>query len=125
MVESYQGSGRDDDLLALLRTVHLALDAVLGALAAGGRDLSAGEFCLLLAWGGDDVASPGTLGTRTGQPASTVSGVLGRLERKGLVTRAIDPGDRRTFALRLTADGAAAAADARRAAAGWSARAAG
>jgi DNA-binding MarR family transcriptional regulator len=127
MEGSYQGPDADAGarLLALLRTVHLALDAVLGELAAAGHELSAGEFCVLLAWGGDDVASPGSLGTRTGQPASTVSGVLGRLERKGLVTRAVHPTDRRTFALRLTAEGASAAAAARRAAVAWSAQASG
>lgn len=46
----------------------------------------------------------------TGQRPSTLTGVLDRVERKGLVERRLNPADRRSFTIGLTADGEAAAA---------------
>jgi DNA-binding MarR family transcriptional regulator len=45
----------------------------------------------------------------TGQRASTLTGVLDRLERRGLVERRLNPRDRRSFTVELTNAGAAAA----------------
>jgi MarR family transcriptional regulator, organic hydroperoxide resistance regulator len=45
----------------------------------------------------------------TGQRASTMTGVLDRLERRGLVERALNPEDRRSFTVGLTDAGGAAA----------------
>jgi len=51
---------------------------------------------------------------RTGQRASTLSGIVDRLERRGLIERTIHPTDRRSFVLRLTPAGETAAARVRR-----------
>jgi len=45
------------------------------------------------------------LGTRTSLPKMQVSRALAGLERDGLITRAIDPDDRRKLVVRLTAAG--------------------
>jgi MarR family transcriptional regulator, organic hydroperoxide resistance regulator len=45
----------------------------------------------------------------TGQRASTLTGVLDRLERRGLIERRLNPRDRRSFTIALTATGADAA----------------
>lgn len=57
-----------------------------------------------------------------GASVSGVSGLLGRLERQGLITRVKDPDDRRSTLVELTAVGASAEADARRALAELNAR---
>ena len=51
----------------------------------------------------------------TGQRASTLTGILDRLEGRGLVRREPNPRDRRSFTVSLTADGARAATRVRRA----------
>ncbi|MGI5177280.1 MarR family winged helix-turn-helix transcriptional regulator [Dactylosporangium sp. CA-152071] len=50
------------------------------------------------------------LGAATGTRPTTLTGVLDRLERRGLITRAAHPGDRRAVLVTLTAEGAATAA---------------
>ena len=45
----------------------------------------------------------------TGQRPSTLTGVIDRLENRGLLARLINPRDRRSFVLELTPAGAAAA----------------
>jgi MarR family transcriptional regulator, organic hydroperoxide resistance regulator len=50
----------------------------------------------------------------TGQRASTLTGILDRLERRGLVERALNPHDRRSFTVALTPDGVVAAGRVRR-----------
>ena len=91
------------DLIALQRATHaliLALDAELESLG-----LSASETNLLACL---DPATPrriGDLVADTGQRPSTVTGILDRLERRGLVERRLDPADRRSFLVALTKDG--------------------
>ena len=46
----------------------------------------------------------------TGQRPSTLTGVIDRLERRGLLARAVNARDRRSFVLELTPAGEAAAA---------------
>jgi DNA-binding MarR family transcriptional regulator len=55
-------------------------------------------------------ATPGELHRAFGHRHSTVTGILDRLERKGLIERPVDPGDRRSRPVRLTAHGRGAAA---------------
>jgi len=93
-----------DDLIALQRATHaviLALDSELRDL-----DLSASETNLVASL---DAAVPRRIGdvvADTGQRPSTVTGILDRLERRGLVERQLDVYDRRSFLVALTTDGA-------------------
>jgi DNA-binding MarR family transcriptional regulator len=52
----------------------------------------------------------GELAAATGQRPSTLTGVLDRLERRRLVRRRVNPADRRSFTIELTAAGTRAAA---------------
>jgi MarR family transcriptional regulator, organic hydroperoxide resistance regulator len=54
--------------------------------------------------------SVGELVAATGQRPSTLTGVLDRLERRRLVRRRVNPTDRRSFTIALTAPGERAAA---------------
>ena len=53
--------------------------------------------------------SIGDLARVTGQRRSTLTGVLDRLEHRRLVRRRVNPADRRSFTIELTAPGARAA----------------
>jgi MarR family transcriptional regulator, organic hydroperoxide resistance regulator len=91
------------DLIALQRATHaliLALDAELDSLG-----LSASETNLIACLTPDEPRRIGELVAATGQRPSTVTGILDRLERRGLVERGLDPDDRRSFRVALTADG--------------------
>ncbi len=59
---------------------------------------------LMVLWRQDDLKS-GDLGRRAGLEPSTMTGLLDRLERDGLVTRAPDPHDRRAHRICLTEEG--------------------
>jgi DNA-binding MarR family transcriptional regulator len=54
--------------------------------------------------------SIGELVAATGQRPSTLTGVLDRLERRRFVRRRVNPADRRSFTIALTASGERAAA---------------
>jgi MarR family transcriptional regulator, organic hydroperoxide resistance regulator len=54
--------------------------------------------------------SVGELVAATGQRPSTLTGVLDRLEHRRLVRRRVNPADRRSFTIALTASGERAAA---------------
>jgi DNA-binding MarR family transcriptional regulator len=100
------------DLIASLEaTVHRVLDRLGRELADLG--LSHGEVNALAQLGED--ATVAQLQRATGQRASTLTGVLDRLERRGLVERRLNPRDRRSFEVSLTADGRRAAARVRQA----------
>jgi DNA-binding MarR family transcriptional regulator len=91
------------DLIALQRATHaliLALDLELESLG-----LSASETNLIACLAPDGPRRIGELVTDTGQRPSTVTGILDRLERRGLVARQLDPDDRRSFRIGLTQDG--------------------
>ena len=94
-------------MLALQRTTHHTLHALSGALAD--LNLTAAEINALA-----NLADHGTLNVRelsaeTGTRATTLTGVLDRLEGRGYLTRELDPADRRSFRLPLTEAGQAAA----------------
>jgi DNA-binding MarR family transcriptional regulator len=95
-------------VLALHRATHHTLHALSTALA--GSNLTAAEINALanLAEGG--VHSVRELSDRTGTKASTLTGVLDRLESHGYLTRELDTADRRSFRLPLTEAGQAVAA---------------
>lgn len=54
------------------------------------------------------------LGAAVGSRPATMTGILDRLERRGLISRAARPGDRRAVQIQLTPDGERAAAQIRR-----------
>ena len=73
-----------------------------------------GEECYV-ATGGQ--RSVGSLAAATATRPTTLTSVLDRLTRRGFVTRELDPADRRSFLVSLTAEGRRAAGAARAAAA--------
>jgi DNA-binding MarR family transcriptional regulator len=94
-------------VLSLQRTTHHTLHALSGALAD--LNLTAAEINAL-----GNLADRGALNVRersaeTGTRATTLTGVLDRLESRGYLTRELDPTDRRSFRLSLTEAGQAAA----------------
>jgi len=95
-------------VLALQRATHRTLQALSSSLAD--LSLSAAEINVLANLGEGGMISVRQLSERTGTRASTLTGLLDRLENRGYVTRELDPADRRSFRLPLTEAGQAAAA---------------
>jgi DNA-binding MarR family transcriptional regulator len=89
------------------RVTHRLLEALDAELAA--LDLSAAETNALACFAGRRSRTVRELVTATGQRPSTLTGVLDRLERRGLVERRPNPADRRSIAVHLTGEGRAAA----------------
>jgi MarR family transcriptional regulator, organic hydroperoxide resistance regulator len=92
-------------IAALEATVHVVLDHLAEELADLG--LSQGEVNALLQLDEGVALTVARLQASTGQRASTLTGVLDRLERRGLVERALNPEDRRSFTVVLTKAGVA------------------
>jgi MarR family transcriptional regulator, organic hydroperoxide resistance regulator len=99
-------------ILELQRATHATLHVLSTNLAD--LDLTASEINALgnLADGKDRTVSE--LGAAVGSRPATLTGVLDRLERRGLITRGSRPGDRRVVLIGLTVDGAQTAALIRR-----------
>ena len=95
-------------VLALQRTTHYTLRALSAALAD--LNLSAAEINALANLDDDGTLSVRQLSERTGTRASTLTGLLDRLENRGYLSRELDPADRRSFRLPLTETGQAVAA---------------
>ena len=94
---------------SLRRATHLVSEALATELAA--LELTQGEMHVLADLAGmSGRATPGELHRAFGHRHSTVTGILDRLEGKGLIERPADPGDRRSRPVRLTVDGRRAAA---------------
>jgi DNA-binding MarR family transcriptional regulator len=90
------------------RVTHLLLHAVEEELAD--LRLSAAETNALACFAGASARTVGELVAATGQRPSTLTGVLDRLERRGLIARAPNPADRRSIVIRLTPTGTTVAA---------------
>lgn len=93
-------------MLALQRATHHTLHALSGALAE--LNLTAAEINALGNLAERGALSVSQLSAETGTKASTLTGVLDRLERRGYLTRELDAADRRSFRLVLTEQGATA-----------------
>jgi MarR family transcriptional regulator, organic hydroperoxide resistance regulator len=89
------------------RVTHRLLAALDDELSDLG--LSAAETNLLACFAGEPGRAVRELVAATGQRPSTLTGVLDRLERRGLVARTTHPDDRRSVLVRLTSDGERAA----------------
>jgi MarR family transcriptional regulator, organic hydroperoxide resistance regulator len=91
------------------RATHRLLAAVDHELAS--LRLSPAETNALACFGGRPSVAVRELVAATGQRPSTLTGVLDRLERRGLIERRPNPADRRSIAVHLTAAGRDQAAE--------------
>jgi DNA-binding MarR family transcriptional regulator len=103
---SLPAAGEVPLVAAWQQATHRLLAALDDALADLG--LSAAEVNALACLG--DGATVRDLVAATAQRPSTLTGVLDRLERRGLIERAANPADRRSVLVRLTPAGRPAAA---------------
>jgi DNA-binding MarR family transcriptional regulator len=90
-------------VLALHRTTHHTLHALSSALAD--LNLTAAEINALANLAGRGALNVRELSAETGTRATTLTGVLDRLENRGYLTRELDAADRRSFRLPLTKAG--------------------
>jgi len=90
-------------VLTLHRTTHHTLHVLSSALAE--LNLSAAEINALANLADRGALNVLELSAETGTRASTLTGVLDRLENRGYLTRELDPTDRRSFRLPLTEAG--------------------
>jgi DNA-binding MarR family transcriptional regulator len=86
---------------------HRVVDHLSGELRELG--LTAGEVNALAHLRAEQPLSVAELVAVTGQRPSTLTGVIDRLERRGLARRALNARDRRSYVLELTAEGERAA----------------
>ena len=94
-------------MLALQRATHRTLHVLSAALAD--LNLSAAEINALANLSEGATLNVRQLSELTGTRASTLTGLLDRLENRGYLTRELDPEDRRSFRLPLTERGQATA----------------
>jgi DNA-binding MarR family transcriptional regulator len=94
-------------IAALEATVHRVLESLAAELEELG--LSHGEVNALAQLEPGSERTVAELQAATGQRASTLTGVLDRLERRGLIERSLNPRDRRSFTVQLTDAGGEAA----------------
>lgn len=93
------------DLLGYhLRRAHVAVFQDF-ARAMAGLDVTPGQVGVLQVIAANPGLSQTALGRAIGIDRSTVVAVIDRLERRGLVVRALSPNDRRSHALRLSPAG--------------------
>lgn len=94
-------------LLALQRATHHTLQLLTTSLAE--LDLTGSEINALANLAGGHSHNVRELSVATGIRATTLTGVLDRLEKRGFLVRQLDPADRRSFRLTLTPSGRATA----------------
>ena len=95
-------------VLALQRATHHTLTRLGQQLAD--LQLTASETNALANLADGRPRSVRELSADTGTRSTTLTGVLDRLERRGYVSRELDPADRRSFRITLTPDGGPVAA---------------
>jgi MarR family transcriptional regulator, organic hydroperoxide resistance regulator len=94
-------------ILALHRATHATLHALTARLAD--LDLPAADINALANLADGTGRTVGALASATATRPSTLTSLLDRLTRRGYIVRETDPDDRRSFVVRLTPDGRAAA----------------
>jgi MarR family transcriptional regulator, organic hydroperoxide resistance regulator len=94
-------------ILALHRATHATLHALTARLAD--LDLPAADINVLANLADGTGRTVGALATATATRPSTLTSLLDRLTRRGYIVREADPADRRSFVVRLTPAGQAAA----------------
>jgi DNA-binding MarR family transcriptional regulator len=102
----------DSVILELQRATHATLHALATELVD--LDLTASEINALGNLADRAGRTVSQLGAAMGARPTTLTGVLDRLERHGLINRAAQPGDRRAVLIELTADGAHVATQVRK-----------
>jgi MarR family transcriptional regulator, organic hydroperoxide resistance regulator len=100
-------NGLSGIVLALHRTAHHTLHALSSVLAD--LNLTAAEINALANLAGRGALNVRELSAETGTRATTLTGVLDRLENRDYLTRELDATDRRSFRLPLTEAGQAVA----------------
>lgn len=90
-------------ILELQRATHLTLHAL--ALQLDKLDLSPSEINALANLADGRSRTVSALGAAVGTRPATLTGILDRLERRGLVTRGAKPRDRRAVLIELTPAG--------------------
>jgi DNA-binding MarR family transcriptional regulator len=95
-------------ILALHRATHATLHALTARLAD--LDLPAADINVLANLADGTGRTVGALATATATKPSTLTSLLDRLTRRGYIVRESDTADRRSFVVRLTPAGQAAAA---------------
>jgi DNA-binding MarR family transcriptional regulator len=93
---------------ALQQATHVTLHVLAARLA--GLGLTAAEQNVLAVLADGRTRPAGELARDTGTRPTTLTSVLDRLERRGLLARELDPADRRSFLIVLTGSGRQAAA---------------
>jgi MarR family transcriptional regulator, organic hydroperoxide resistance regulator len=93
---------------ALHRATHVTVQVLEASLAQ--LDLVASEQNVLAVLADRRPRAVGELAAETGTRPTTLTSVLDRLERKGLLVRELDQADRRSFRIVLTAAGRRVAA---------------
>ncbi len=94
-------------VLGLHRATHATMHALAGRLAE--LDLAASEINVLANLAGRRPLTVGALAAATATRPTTLTSVLDRLVGRGYVVREVDPADRRSFLISLTAPGRLAA----------------
>lgn len=94
----------EDQIGFLLRRAQQRHLAIFAAGMPG--NLTSRQFAALAKLAAAGPSSQNALGRLTGMDNATISGVLGRLEERGLVQRQPQEGDRRLLEVSLTGDGA-------------------
>jgi DNA-binding MarR family transcriptional regulator len=97
------GNGEPSVLLALQRATHHTLHTLAKTLAH--LNLTASEINTLANLADGQPPNLRALSLHTGTQATTLTGILDRLERRGYLTRQLDPADRRSFRVTLTGQG--------------------
>ncbi len=96
------------DVFVLGRSVARVIDDALA-----GTGLNGFDYAMTSMLAGHRTMTPSDIGAVTGMPATTVSGVLRRLETKGLLERRPHPVDGRATLIALTPRGSMATEEAR------------